>query len=118
LLRTLFAEEHLLQNTLNHGTDIRRGADRPKTGSGAKGFSTLWNKTKAGTEGDWVDWRIADQGETGELATRVEMEDGGWDGNLIVGEGIHLEKGKKPCRRSRDAGEVDCRTRQELEVEL
>jgi len=22
----------------------------------------------------------------------VEMEDGGWDGNLIVGEGIHLEK--------------------------
>jgi hypothetical protein len=33
------------------------------------------------------------EGETGELAARVEMEDGGWDGNLIVGEGIHLEKG-------------------------
>jgi hypothetical protein len=24
---------------------------------------------------------------------RVEMEDGRWDGNLILGEGIHLEKG-------------------------
>jgi hypothetical protein len=35
------------------------------------------------------------EGEIGELATRVEMEDGGWDGNLIVGEGIHLEKGMR-----------------------
>jgi hypothetical protein len=28
------------------------------------------------------------------LVTRLKIEDGGEDGNLIVGEGIHLAKGK------------------------
>jgi hypothetical protein len=76
------------------------------------------NKTKGGTEGDSGELADAAAGPFWRTAEGLEMEDGLWDGNLIVGGGIHLEKGKKPCSRSRDAGAVDCRTRQELEVEL
>jgi hypothetical protein len=43
-----------------------------------------------------VNWWIG-CGAFGELPRSLEIEDGRWDGNLIVGGGIHLEKAKKPC---------------------